>query len=259
MWKKILLLTCCFLLTACETQDKNILKVGTIAGPETQLTEVAAKVATAAGLQIKIVEFTDYIQPNAALNDGSIDVNVFQHTPYLAEQIKTRHYNLVAVGKTLIYPMRIYSSKIKTLQAIPKGAIIAIPNDPSNEGRALLLLQKAGLIKLKAHVGLLATPNDIQANPQQLVFKELDAAQLARSLPDVTAAAINTNYAMPAGLTAQDAIFTENTDSPYANLIVVRSSEMHDPRIKQFVAAFHSEAVKQAAQKIFHDQAIPAW
>jgi len=248
-------------LTACGSRDKNTLKVGTIAGPETELMEIAKQTAkTKYGLDIKIIEFTDFIQPNAALNDGSIDANMFQHQPYLDQQIKDRHYALIAIGKTFVYPMGVYSSKIKKLQDLPMKGTVGIPNDPSNEGRALLLLQKAGVITLKNPAELFATPADIQTNPKQLRFKELDAAQLARSLQDVDAAVINTNYAIPAGLSpTKDAIFHEGSDSPYANIIVIRSDEQNDPRMHQLVAAFQSAEVAEAARKIFNDQAIPAW
>lgn len=261
MFKKIISVLCALLLTACHSDDKNTLKVGTISGPETELMQTAKQVAKDQyGLNIEIIEFTDYVQPNTALNDGSIDANMFQHKPYLDQQIKDKHYTLIPVGKTFIYPMGVYSSKIKNLNQLNNNDIIAIPNDPSNEGRALLLLQKAGLIKLKNNVDLFATPKDIAQNPKQLQLKELDAAQLARSLPDVAAAVINTNYAIPAGLSpTKDAIFLEGKDSPYANLIVIREDERDDPRMKQLVAAFQSETVRQAAQKIFKDQAIPAW
>jgi D-methionine transport system substrate-binding protein len=249
------------LLIACGSHDNNTLKVGTISGPETTLMEVAKNVAKEKyGLNVQIIEFTDYIQPNAALSDGSLDANMFQHQPYLDQQMKDRHYRLVAVGKTFVYPMGIYSNKIKSLKDMPMKSIVVIPNDPSNEGRALLLLQKAGLIKLKNGAALFATPVDIQDNPKQLTFTELDAAQLARSLPDVMLAVINTNYAIPAGLSpTRDAIFHEGPDSPYANIIVVRADEINDPRIKQLVAAFQTPEVADAAKKIFNDQAITAW
>ena len=264
MLKKIgcFILFCFFsVLAACHSENKNTIKVGTISGPETELMETAKQVAKEKyGLDVKIIEFTDYIEPNAALSDGSIDANMFQHQPYLDQQIKDRHYKLVAIGKTFVYPMGIYSLKIKTLSEIPAKGSIAIPNDPSNEARALLLLQKAGLIQLKKSAGLFATPVDIAANPKQLQFKELDAAQLARSLPDVDAAVINTNYAVPAGLSpSRDAIFTEGADSPYANIIVIRENELQDPRMKQLVSAFQSSDVIDKAKKIFDDQAIPAW
>ncbi len=260
--KKLLFILCGLLaLIACSPEDKTTLKVGTISGPETELMETAKQVAEKKyHLNIKIIEFTDFVQPNAALHDGSIDANMFQHQPYLDQQIKDRHYSLVAIGKTFVYPMGVYSSKIKNLQDLPLRGTIAIPNDPSNEGRALLLLQKAGIIQLKKSAGLYATPHDLQANPKQIRFKELDAAQLARSLPDVDAAVINTNYAVPAGLSpSKDAIFREGADSPYANIIVIRTDEKDDPRMKQLVDAFQSEEVVNAAKKIFNDQAVRAW
>jgi D-methionine transport system substrate-binding protein len=261
-FKSILIAGCILLLAACQSQDdKNTLKVGTIAGPETELMEVAKQVAKEKyHLPIKLIEFTDYLEPNVALNDGSIDANVFQHQPFLDQQTQDRRYKLISIGKTFVYPMGLYSTKIKTAQDIKPGAMIAIPNDPSNEGRALLLMQKAGLIKLKKEAGLYATPIDIAENAKQLKFKELDAAQLARTLPDVDVAVINTNYAIPAGLSpTKDAIFHEDSDSPYANIIVIRQDETNDPRMKQLVSAIQSEEVLKAAQKIFKDQAIKAW
>jgi D-methionine transport system substrate-binding protein len=248
-------------LTGCGSQDKHTLKVGVISGPETELMEVAKDTAKSKyGLNVKIIEFTDFIQPNAALNDGSIDANMFQHQPYLDQQMKDRHYSLVAIGKTFVYPMGVYSSKFKTVQDLPMRATIGIPNDPTNEGRALLLLQKAGLITLKDTNDLSSTPADIASNPKKLRFKELDAAQLARSLQDMDAAVINTNYAIPAGLSpTKDAIFHEGSDSPYANIIVIRTDEQNDPRMQQLVSALQSEEVLKASKKIFNDQAIPAW
>lgn len=261
IFKLIILSLCALLLSSCQQKDKSILKVGTISGPETELMQVAKDVAkNKYGLNIVIVEFTDYLEPNAALNDGSIDANVFQHQPYLDQQNRDRRYDLVAVGKTFIYPMGIYSSKIKSLQQLPDGATVAVPNDPSNEGRALMLLQKAKLITLKKDTGIYSMPGDIIENPKHLKFKELDAAQLARSLPDVDLAVINTNYAIPAGLSPKkDAIFLEGKDSPYANIIVVRKNEEQELRIKQLVAALQSNAVLKAAQRIFNGQAIAAW
>lgn len=261
--KKVLVMLCATLLAACHSsqENKDTIKVGTITGPETQLMEVAQQVAKQKyGLNVKIVEFTDYIQPNTALNDGSIDANMFQHQPFLDQQIKDRHFKIVAIAKTFVYPMGIYSKKIKDLAQIPAGALVAIPNDPSNEGRALLLLQKAGLIQLKPGTGLYAGPNDVGTNPKHLKFKELDAAQLARSLDDVNIAVINTNYAIPAGLSpTKDAILHEDSDSPYANIVVVRENELNDPRVKQLVAAIQSPEVLKAAQEIFNGQAIAAW
>lgn len=171
--KIILLSVGMLLLGAChnEAEEKNTIKVGTIAGPESELMESAKRVAkNDYGLNIKIIEFSDYLQPNAALNDGSIDANVFQHQPFLDQQIKDKQYDLIAIGKTFVYPMGIYSQKIKDLKELKKGSMLAIPNDPSNEGRAMLLLQKANLIKIKKSAGLYATPHDIIENPKQLIF-----------------------------------------------------------------------------------------
>lgn len=261
MIKKLAILLCAVSLTACQPHDKNTLKIGTIAGPETELMQVAQDVAKKQfGLNIEIIEFSDYIQPNAALNDGDLDANMFQHQPYLDQQIKDKHYDLVTIGKTFVYPMGVYSKKIKSIHDVKQAAIVGIPNDPSNEGRALLLLQKANLITLNKDAGIYATTRDILDNPKQLQFKELDAAQLARTLPDVDLAVINTNYAIPAGLTpTKDAIFLEGKDSPYVNIIVIRKDETNDPRMKQLVTSFQSDAVKKAAQQIFKNQAIAAW
>lgn len=261
IFKIVFLGLCVILFSACQSHDKNTLKVGAISGPEAELMQTAKAVAKKQfGLDIAIVEFTDYLEPNAALSDGSIDANMFQHQPYLDQQIKDRHYDLVTIGKTFIYPMGIYSAKIKSLQQIPNGAMVAIPNDPSNEGRALILLQKAKLIQLKKDLGIYAMPEDIIDNPKQLKFKELDAAQIARSLPDVDMAVINTNYAIPAGFSPRkDAIFLEGKGSPYANIIVIRKDEIHDRRMKQLVAALQSDAVLKATQRIFKGQAIVAW
>lgn len=250
-------------LTACQASPPSAsdeIKVGVISGPEAQLMEVAKKVALEKyGLKIKIIEFTDYAQPNAALNDGSIDANAFQHQPYLDQVIHNRGYKLVAVGKTFTYPMGVYSKKITAIDQIPNGATVAIPNDPSNEARALLLLSEAGLIHLNANASSSATLFDILSNPKNLNFKEIDAALLPKALNDVDLAIINVNYAIPAGLFPQkDAIFLESDTSPYANLVVVRQADANNPKFKQLVAALHSAEVIEAAKKIFKGGAIPA-
>ena len=249
-------------LVACHQKEaKNTVSVGTVAGPETQLMEVAKQVALKQyGLHVKIIPFSDYNTPNVALNDGSIDSNMFQHIPYLTSQIKARGYRIVAVGKTFIYPMGVYSKKITKLSQLKNKAKVGVPNDPSNEARALLLLQKAKLIKLKPGAGFNATPVDITKNPKHLQFVELDAAQLPRALSDVTIAAINTNYAAPAGLSpSKNALFVEGPDSPYANVVAVRTDHKNDPRVKTLVLALHSKAVLAEAKKLFGDGAIPAW
>lgn len=253
------LLTLCFTLLGCHQPSPNTLNVGTIAGPETELVQVAKEVAHERyGLTINIIEFSDYNLPNEALQDGSLDANVYQHLPYLQAAVKARGYNLEAIGKTFIYPTGIYSKTIESLKQLPDHALIALPNDPSNEARALLLLQKAGLITLKPTQT--ASLQDIATNPKQLQFKELDAAQLPRVLPDVAAAVINTSFAIPAGLTpTRDALFMEDKDSPYANLIVIRRDSDKKEQLALLVKALNSEEVKHKAEQLFGDSAISAW
>lgn len=252
-----------FCIVGCSSENKatNEIKVGTISGPETEIMEVAREVALKKyNLHIKLIEFSDYSLPNAALNEKSLDANVFQHQPYLEEEIKNKHYDLAVIGKTFIYPMGVYSKVISKLSDLKRDAIVAIPNDPTNEGRALLLLQKAGLIKLKVGVGFLATPNDIVSNMHHIKIREIDTAQLPRVLTDVDLAVINTNYAALSDLYPnRDALFIEDTHSPYANLIVVRKNELDRLELKQLVEALHSVAVKDAANVIFKGQAFPAW
>ncbi|KTD38640.1 29 kDa immunogenic protein [Legionella nautarum] len=246
-------------LVACNKPSPNTLTIGTIAGPETDIVEVAKEVAQKQyGLNIKIIEFNDYNLPNEALEDGSLDANVYQHLPYLQAAMKAHGYDLEAIGKTFVYPTGIYSTKIKSLAQLPEHATIAIPNDPSNEARALLLLQKAGLIDLKDENSVSIA--DISNNPKHLVIKELDAAQLPRILADVDAAVINTTFAIPAGLSpTRNAIFVEGKDSPYANLIVIRRNSSKKPQLEEFVKAMNSPEVKNKANKLFGDSAIPAW
>lgn len=254
------LLTLLTALTACKDHsDPNTLTVGTIAGPETELVQVAANIAQQKyGLNVKIIEFNDYNLPNAALQDGSLDANVYQHLPYLQSSMKAHGFDLEAIGKTFIYPTGIYSKKVKSIKELPNQATIAIPNDPSNESRALLLLDKAGLITLKTTENV--SPKDIIQNPKQLNFKELDAAQLPRVLDDIDAAVINTTFAIPAGLTpSHDAIFVEDKDSPYANVIVIHRDSKKKNQLKQLVNALNSEPVKQKANELFGEGAVAAW
>ncbi|PJD92960.1 MAG: hypothetical protein CK424_03575 [Legionella sp.] len=258
--KVTLVLIIAALFVACtEKPNPNTLIVGTMAGPETELVEVAQNLLQEKhGLTVKIVEFSDYNLPNAALQDGTLDVNIFQHLPYLEDAIKAHHYELEVVGKTFLYPAAIYSNKIKSLKELKSGAIIAIPNDPSNEARALLLLQDAGLIRLKTKRS--ASLFDIKRNSKHYQFRELDAAQLSRVLPDVDIAVINTNFAIPAGLHPnRNALFTESKTSPYANLIVIRKSSPKKAQIQLLVDALHTEEVKDKAKTLFSDAAIPAW
>ena len=246
-----------------DEKDPNHIKVGVIVGAEQQVAEVAQKVAKEKyGLDVELVTFNDYVLPNEALSKGDIDVNAFQHKPYLDQQIKDRGYKLVSVGNTFVYPIAGYSKKIKSLDELQPGSQIAVPNDPTNLGRSLLLLQQVGLIKLKDGVGLLPTSLDIVENPKNLKIVELEAPQLPRSLDDaqIALAVINTTYASQIGLTpAKDGIFVEGKESPYVNLIVAREDNKDAENVKKFVQAYQSDEVYEAANKIFNGGAVKGW
>ncbi|MGB7479670.1 MAG: MetQ/NlpA family ABC transporter substrate-binding protein [Burkholderiaceae bacterium] len=240
-------------------QDKPI-KIGVTAGPHAQIMEVVKKVAAKEGLQIQVIEFSDYVQPNAALAAGDLDANSYQHLPYLEAQIKDRGYKFSNVGYTVTFPMGIYSKKVKSLAELKPGARVGVPNDPTNGGRGLLLLQSQGLLKLKANAGLKATPLDIAENPKKLKIIELDAAQLPRSLDDLDAAAVNGNYAESAGLSpTKDAIAIEDAKGPYANIIAVRTADKDKPWVAKLVKAYHSPEVKQFVVSEFKNSVIAAW
>ncbi|ALG74474.1 dioxygenase [Azospirillum thiophilum] len=236
------------------------IKVGVTAGPHAQILEAVKPIAAKDGLDIQILEFTDYVIPNQALAGGDLEANSFQHQPYLDNQVKDRGFDLVSVGKTVVYPIGIYSKKVKSLEELPAGAKFAIPNDPTNGGRVLLLLQAKGLIKLKDGGTLKASPIDIVENPKKLEIVELDAAQLPRSLDDVTAAAINTNFALEAGIDpVKDAIAREAADSPYANVIAVRKADKDKPWVAKLVKAYNSPEVKDFILTKFKNAVVPAF
>ena len=244
---------------AAPAADKP-LKVGVTPGPHAQIMEVVKKVAEKDGLKIQVVEFSDYVQPNVALNQGDIDINSFQHLPFLENMVKDRKYDLVMLAKTFTFPMGIYSKKIKNIKELKDGAVIAIPNDPTNGGRALLLFEKAGLIKLKPGLGHKASVVDIVENPRKFKIRELEAAQIPRTLEDMEIAAINTNYAMSAGLVpAKDALILEDSSSPYANILAVRGKDKDNPLYKKFLKAYQSEEVKKFVTEQFKGSVIVAW
>lgn len=239
-------------------QDKP-LKIGVTAGPHAQIFEVVKEQAAKDGLKLEVVEFADYVQPNAALAAGDLAANSYQHQPYLDNANADRGYKLESIAKTVIFPIGLYSKKIKGLDALPEGGRVAIPNDPTNGGRVLLLLQDKGLIKVRPEAGLKATPIDIVENPKKLRFIELDAAQLPRSLDDVDVAAVNTNFALEAGLKPQDAIAQESPDSPYANVLVVRGQDKDKPEFAALVKAYQSQPVKDFILTKFEGAVVPAW
>lgn len=236
------------------------IKIGVSPGEHAEILEQVAPIAAAKGLNLDIIEFSDYVVPNTALADGDLQANSFQHVPYLENQIKDRGYDLVVVAKTITTPMGVYSSKLKSLDDLADGATVAIPNDPTNGGRALLVLAEQGLITVNPDAGLVPTPLDITENPKDLEFTELDAAQLPRALQDADAAVINTNYALSAGLSPKtDSIAMEKADSPYANVIVVRRGDEGQPWVKTLVEAYHSPEIKQFIETKYEGAVIPAW
>ncbi|MCL9773267.1 MetQ/NlpA family lipoprotein [Vibrio methylphosphonaticus] len=241
--------------------DTNSIKVGVMAGAEAQVAEVAAKVAKEKyNLDVELVTFTDYVTPNAALDDGSIDLNAFQHKPYLDQQVADRGYKLTIAGNSFVYPIAGYSKQVTSVDEIAEGARIAVPNDPTNLGRSLLLLEQQGLITLREGADLSATVRDIVENPKNITIVELDAAQLPRSLDDVALSIINTTYASSINLTPEkDGVFVENSESPYVNLIVAREDNVNAENVQNFVKAYQTEEVYNAASDIFQGGVVKGW
>ncbi|MFF7707374.1 MetQ/NlpA family ABC transporter substrate-binding protein [Pseudomonas sp. NPDC007930] len=241
------------------------LKVGVTSGPHAQVMEKVAEVAKARfGLDVEVVEFTDYIQPNAALAAGDLDANSYQHRPFFNAQVKARGYDLVGIGKTFTGPIAFYSQRYQRFDQVPDGAQVGIPNDPANESRVLLLLQANGLLTLRQGIdpqaGVNATPIDITANPHHFEFVELDAAQLPRSLPDLAVSAVNADYALKAGLNpSRDAILSEKGDGPYACLIAVRRADAGQPWVQQLLQAYQSPEVKAFIETTFKGAILPAF
>lgn len=230
--------------------ESKVLKVGATPEPHAELLNLVVDDLASQGITLKVIEFTDYVTPNEALESGEIDANYFQHLPYLESFNKEKGFHLVSAGGIHVEPFAVYSKKYGKLSDLPVGATIAIPNDPTNEGRALLLLQSAGLLKLKDGAGLTATPLDIAENPKGFKFKEIEAASLPRVLADVDVATINGNYAIPAGLIAtRDGLYVEGADSPYVNVIAVKKGNENDPRIVALVKALKSKKVADYVAK----------
>lgn len=242
-----------------SAQNQTI-RIGVTPGPHAQILEAVKPIAAKKGLDIKIVEFSDYVVPNAALASGDIEANSFQHQPYLDNQKADRGYKIESVAQTVNFPIGIYSKKLKTFDALPDGATVAIPNDPTNGGRALLLLQDKGLLKLKEGVGFKPTILDIAANAKKLKFVEIDAAQAPRVLDDVDAAVINTNYATQAGLDpVKDALTREDPKGPYVNVIAVRSEDKDKPWVKTLVESYHTPEVKKFVEDTFKGAVLTSW
>ncbi|WML37761.1 MetQ/NlpA family ABC transporter substrate-binding protein [Clostridium sp. OS1-26] len=237
---------------------KKVIKIGATPVPHKEILEQVKSILQKEGYDLQIVEFTDYVTPNTALNDGELDANFFQHIPYLTKFNEEKHTELDYTVKVHIEPMGVYSKKVKKLEELKDGAEIAIPNDPTNGARALKVLQSAGLIKLKD--GELISKLDITENKNNIKIKELDAPQLPRVLDDVDAAVINTNYAIQANLNpTKDAIAIESKDSPYANIIAVRKKDKDKPYIQALSKALNSPDVKKFIEDKYKGSIIPAF
>jgi D-methionine transport system substrate-binding protein len=244
--------------------DPVVLKVGASPVPHAAILKAVVPALKAQGIDLQIVEFTDYVQPNLALANKELDANYFQHQPYLTDFNAQHGTEIVAAVNVHFEPLGLYPGKTKKLASLKKGATIAVPNDTTNEARALLLLESAGLIKVNHDAGLKATAKDITSNPKNIQVKELEAAQVARALPDVDLAVINGNYALDAGLSAsKDALKAESKDSlaakTYANILAIRKGDESRPEIKALVKALNSPEVKKFILDTYKGAVAPAF
>ena len=247
--------------SSSSSSSAKVLKIGATPVPHAEILEIVKPILAKQGIDLQVVEFSDYVQPNLALNDKELDANFFQHEPYLDNFISEhKDVKLVNAGGIHIEPMGIYSKKVKDLKELKDGASIAIPNDPTNGGRSLLLLQKAGLLKLKDGVNEKATVQDITENPHNFKFQEVEAAQVPRTLDDVDAAVINTNYAMQVNLVpTKDALFMEDNTSPYVNILAVRDGDENRPEIQALIKALQSKEVKDFINEKYKGAVVPAF
>lgn len=247
-------------IVSVQAQAQNRIKVGTTTGADVEILKKVKAVAAKNGLQVEIVKFSGFTAPNDALVEKEVDLNSFQHQPHLDTFNAKRKLNLVSVGTTYISPLGYFSKKINSLDELKEGDILAIPDDPTNSGRALLLLQQAGVIKLDPKAGLTATLHDIVENPLDLNIIQVDAPRITDTLEDVAAAAINNTYAIPIGLNPlKDAIYLEGFESPYVNIIVAREAEKNNPLYKKFVEAYQSQEVADFIIERYKGATVPAF
>ncbi len=235
----------------------HALKIGVTAGPHAMIMEKVKEVAQKDGLTIDIIEFNDFITPNAALDNGEIQANCYQHEPFLKEQVKARGYEITSIAKTVIMPLGAYSKRIKKIEELKEGAKVIIPNDPTNGGRALKLLEEKGLVKLKPCD--LPSLADIQDNPKKLEIIELEAPLVPQALGEADLAITNTDWVILAKMDPKQALFIESKDSPYANIIAVKKGREHDPDIVKLVKVYHSNDVKTYINEEFRGAILPAW
>jgi D-methionine transport system substrate-binding protein len=257
---RIAALVAAALVAVALPAQAETIRVGVTAGPHAEIMDVVKKVGAERGVDIKVVEFTDYVIPNQALALKDLEANSFQHEPYLANQIAKTGWKIVKVATTIASPQGVYSQKYKSLAELPDGSRVAIANDPSNGARGLMILALHGLIKLKNPNDVTSTVADITDNPKKLRFVELDAAQLPRALQDVDLVSINNNYAVQAGLNpAKDAIARESAEGPWVNILAVRDDDKDKPWVKQLIEAYRSDPVKAFIETRFKGTYIATW
>ena len=268
-----LLLAIALFLVACGNKNENKestssqsgtaktekLIVGATPIPHAELLNLVKDDLKKEGIELEVVEFNDYVQPNKALADKSIDANFFQHVPYMEDFGKKNHIDMVAVGNIHLEPMALYSKKIKNVNDLKNGDTLIIPNDPTNGGRALILLDKAGIIKLKDNTKLDSTPEDIIKNPKNIKIETLSNEQIAPRLSEVAGAIINSNFAIDAKVTKNEIILIEGKDSPYVNVVTVLKENQNDERVKKLVKALQSEKVKKYIEEKYDGRVIPAF
>lgn len=270
----LFVVTTLFILAACgddniessnndekaDEEETYSLKVGVTAGPHEEVMEKVKEVAAENGLDIELTVFTDYVIPNIALDEGDIDANSFQHKPYLDDFREDRGLDIIDVANTINFPMGVYSNQISDVEEIQDGDKLGLPNDPTNAAHALFIFEEAGLITLKEDAGNTASIKDIEDNPLNLEFVELEAAQIPMHLDELVAAAINTNYAIENGFTpTDDAIYIESNDSPWVDLIAVRTEDKDSPAIAKLIESYHSDEVKAFIEETFPGSLIPTW
>ena len=246
--------------TPAESTEPVVPNAAASATPHAEILEQVVDVLAEQGIDLQIHEYGDYIVPNTAVEEGEEDANYFQHIPYLESFNEKEGTHLVSVGGIHIEPMGVYAGKTASLEELPDGAEIAIPNDPTNEGRALLLLEAQGLIKLADSSNLEATPNDIVENPKNLTFKELEAAMIPNAVDEVDLSVINVNYALEAGFNpTEDALAIEDADSPYVNIVAVKEGNENNPAILALVDALQSDAVRDFINETYGGAVVPAF
>lgn len=243
-----------------KSKDEKTLTIGATPVPHAEILNHIKPTLEEKGIKLEIIEFTDYIKPNLALHDKEIDANFFQHVPYMETFAKDHKIELYNASKIHVEPLGLYSKKVQDIKELKDGSQIALPNDPSNLGRSLILLENNGLIKLKEGVGLEATKNDIAENPHNLKITEIDAAQLPRTLDDVDAAVINTNYALEANINpSKDALLIEGSESPYANIITIQPEDKESEKIKVLIKTLQSEDIKKFLEEKYNGAIVPAF